>query len=322
MNNQLDRSQVVAVTGAAGYIGTGLLHELEQEEALGRVVAIDSGPLPVPFHNCSAERLDVTQPMDDTLRDHRVGTVVHLAFILRPGHNRRETERVRQDNLKATESVLRACHAAKVTNFIYLSSHTIYGAHGDNPLPITEEAPLRPPSKFQYAHDKSLCEGMVREFARENPTVGVTILRSCVVMGPRADNFVTRAFFKPVLLRVLGYDPPLQFVHEDDLAKLLHHFIMKPCPGIFNVAADGIVHYKRMARLSRRKLVALPSAAAYPLTQMAWKLGIQKDAPSVGLDFIRYPIVLSTGKLKNETGFRFFYTSEEALMSYLPTNIT
>ena len=318
MNN---RPSVVAVTGASGYIGSRLLQELEQEEDLGKVVAIDTRPLPIPFHNVASERLDVTQPLEDTFRDHKVNTVVHLAFILRPGRQRREIEKVRQANLQGVQSVLKACHSNKVGNFIYLSSHTIYGAHRDNPVPITEEAPPGPSVGFLYSRDKALCEDVVQEFARENPETNVTVLRSCVVMGPGADNFVTRAFFKPVLLGVMGYDPPLQFVHEDDLAKLLHLLIMQPHPGTFNVAGEGVVQYTRMAQLSRRKLIFLPAVMVYPLTQMAWNLGIQKDAPSAGLDFIRYPIVVSTGKLKKETGFRFFYTSEEALMSHLPGNI-
>ena len=314
MNN---RPPAVAVTGGSGYIGCRLLQELEAEEGLARVVAIDTRPLPVPFHNVRLEKRDVTHPLDDTFRDYGVNTVVHLASILRPGHNHREVERVRQANVKSVQSVLKACHAAKVGNFIYLSSHTIYGAHKDNPIPVTEEAPLRTPTAFQYAHDKALCEAEVQAFAGNNPDVSVTVLRSCVVMGPGSDNYVTRAFLKPVLLGVMGHDPPLQFVHEDDLAKLLHLLIMRPCGGTFNVAGEGVVHYSRMARLSERKLLFLPAVMAFPLTQTAWKLGIQKDSPSAGLDFIRYPIVVSTGKLKKETGFRFFYTSEDALMAYL-----
>ena len=310
--------RVAAVTGAAGYIGCRLLHELEQDEELGTVLAIDNRPLPVPFHNVTSERLDVTQPLEDPLRAHKTNTVVHLAYILRPGHRRHDAEKVRQANLQAVRSVLDASLAARVSNFIYLSSHTIYGAHKDNPIPLTEEAPLRPSDGFQYSHDKALCEGIVQEFAAANPEVAVTVLRSSVVMGPGADNFVTQAFFKPLLLGVMGHDPPLQFVHEDDLAKLIHILITKPCPGTFNVAGEGVVHYSRVARLLKRRLLFLPPLMAYSVTQMAWDLGIQKDSPAAGLDFIRYPIVVSTDKLKRETGFRFFYTSEDALTSYFP----
>ena len=316
--NSHTRSPVVAVTGASGYIGSRLLRELEGEEDLAKVVAIDTAPLAAPFHNVASERMDVTQPLDDTFREHNVNAVVHLAFTIRPGRTRNEVEMIRRSNLGGVHSVLKACCAAKVSNFIYLSSHTVYGAHKGNPVPITEEASLRPSPDFQYAYDKALCEGTVQDFTREHPEVNVTVLRSCVVMGPGANNFVTRAFFKPVLLGVMGYDPPLQFLHEDDLAKLLHMLIMEPCPGTYNVAGEGVVHYKRMARLSCRKLLSLPPAMAYPLTQMAWNLGIQKDSPAAGLDFIRYPIFISTSKLKSATGFSTFHTSEEALMSYLP----
>ena len=314
------RPSVVAVTGASGYIGSRLLQELQEETALSKVVAIDTRPLPAPFHNVASERLDVTHPLDETFRDHGIDTVVHLAFRFGRGRDRREIEGVRQANLGGVRNVLQACRETKVKKLIYLSSHTIYGAHVDNPVPITEEAPLRPTREFQYSWDKALCEEVVRDFAGDTPSTCVTILRSCVVMGPSADNFVTRAFFKPVLLGITGYDPPLQMVHEDDLAKLLHLLIMEPRPGTFNVAGEGVIRYSSLAHLSRRRLIFLPSPVAYPLTQMAWNLGIQKDAPAVGLDFVRYPMVLSTGKLKNETGFRFFYTSEEAVMSYLPGN--
>lgn len=312
------RPPIVAITGAAGYVGTRLLQELEPDERLERVIAIDTRSLPVPFHNCATERHDVSQPMEDMFMGHGVNTVVHLAFVLRPGRSAKERDTIRQANLKGTRSVLSACRAAHVRNFIYLSSHTVYGAHRDNPLPITEEAPLRPSSGFQYSSDKALCEEVVEEYARANPGLGVTVLRSCVVMGAGADNYVTNALFKPVLMGVMGCDPPLQFVHEDDLAKLLHVLIREPCPGTYNVAGEGVIRYSRLARLYRRPLVFMPSAVAYPVTQMAWNLGIQKDAPAAGLDFVRYPVVVSTGKLKKDTGFRFFYTSEEALMSYLP----
>ena len=315
-----ERPQVVAVTGSSGYIGARLLQELENQEELGKGVAIDIRPLSSPVHNISAHRMDVTQPLDELFRSHHVTTVVHLAHILRPGRNRTEIRSIRDVNLEALRNVLQACRAARVKSFIYLSSHTVYGAHKDNPIPITETAQLRPMANFQYSSDKALCEDILQEFAAENPNIVVTVLRSCVVMGPSADNYVSRALFKPVLLGVSGYDPPLQFVHEDDMARVLCTFVLQPQSGVFNVAGDRVIHYSELARLANRKLIFLPAAMSYPLTQLSWKIGIQKDAPSVGLDFVRYPILLSTGKLKSTTGFRFRYTSQEAVTAFVASN--
>ncbi len=316
-----ERPQVVAITGASGYIGARLLQELEKHEELGKMVAIDVKPLPLPVHNISAHRLDVTQPLDELFRNHHVTTVVHLVHVLRPGRGQAEVESIRNTNVTALHNVLKACHAARVRSFVYLSSHTVYGAHRDNPVPITEGVPLRPMNDFQYSYDKAMCERIIQEFTAENPNMTVTVLRSCVVMGPNANNYVTRAFFKPVLLGVSGYDPPLQFVHEDDMAQILCTFAMEPQPGVFNVAGDRVIHYSQMAQLAHRRLIFLPSVMAYPLAQLTWNMGVQKDSPSVGLDFVRYPLVLSTGKLKSAIGFHFYYTSEETVSAFIASNM-
>ena len=307
----------VAVTGAAGYIGTRLLQELENQQRVPKVMAIDTKPLSSSSQNVVFDQTNVIGLEATAFRGQGVTTVVHLAFNFGPGRNANEVDRIRRANLAGVDSVLNACQGANVTNLIYLSSHTVYGASPDNPVPITELAALRPASGLQYARNKGLCEAQVREFAQDNPQINVTILRCCMVMGRGTDNQVPRAFFKPVMVGVKGYDPPLQFVHEDDLAGLLHLLIMTPYPGIFNVAGDGVISYTDVVRLAKRRLIMVPSVVVYPLVQLAWTLGVQKEAPAVGLDFVRYPVVVSTAKLKIETGFKFHHSSEEALLAYL-----
>ena len=307
----------VAITGAAGYIGTRLLQELENQGEVHKVLAMDTKPLSSSSQNVVYDSTNVIGLEDTAFRNHGVTTVVHLAFNFGPGRNHNEVDRIRRANLGGVDSVLNACRGANVSNLIYLSSHSVYGASADNPIPITELAPVRSTATFQYAYNKGLCEAHVREFAQDNPEVNVAILRCCMVMGQGTDNRVPKAFFKPVMVGVKGYDPPLQFVHEDDLARLLHMLIMTPYPGIFNVAGDGVISYTDVVRHARRRLIMVPSVVVYPLVQLAWTLGVQKEAPAVGLDLIRYPVVVSTAKLKKETGFRFLHSSEEALLAYL-----
>ena len=312
-----DRPRAVAVTGAAGYVGSRLIEQLAEVEELDTVLAIDAKPLRRPVHNIKAARVDVAEPMDALLHDWRIETVVHLAFSYPTLLDRRDPITKQQANLEALGRVLQSCRYARVSNFVYLSSHTVYGPHRENPVPITESTPVRPLEDFPYGMDKARGEELIARFATENPRVGVTVLRSCVVLGPTSGNRVASSLFRPVLLGVWGEDPPWQFVHEDDLANVLALTVTHPRPGTYNVAGNGVISYSELVRTAGARLFKLNSGLAYAATHLSWKFGMQKEAPAGALDFVRYPIVMSTGRLRKETGFRFRYTSREALDSYL-----
>ena len=284
-------------------------------------MAIDTQPPAAPIHNMAAYRKDVAEPIDEALLQHDVSTLVHLAFVARRGRNQREVSDIRQANLSALKSVLESCARAKVDHIVYLSSHTVYGAHADNPVPLTIDAPLRPLPDFPYGYDKFLSEQMLQEFQEEHPDTAVTILRSCMVLGPSADNYITRAFFRPWLLGVSDCNPPLQFVYEDDLARVLTIIVKKGLPGVFNVAGDGVVFYREMAELIKSRLVSLPAFLAFGLAQLTWNLHIQRESTASGLELVRYPMVLSTGKLHQATGYRFWHTSLETLSAFANSSL-
>ena len=306
----------VAVTGSSGFVGARLLRTLEDEEGIGKLVAIDSRPPPAPVHNMASFRIDVTGPIDDILLQNRVSTVVHLAFIYGRGRSRREIIATRQANLDALGHVLEACVKAQVNHIIYLSSHTVYGAHSDNPVPLTADAPIRPMADFAYGYDKYLSEQLLRDFVGRYQDKAVTVLRSCVALGPSNDNRMAEGLFRRWLLGVSDANPPMQFVYEDDLARVITIFVKRGLPGVYNVAADGVVYYEEMAEILESKLIRLPAFLAYPLVQLSWVLGLQRDAPSVGLDLVRYPIIMSTAKLQEATGYRFRNTSMDALRAF------
>ena len=331
-----DQPKVVAITGASGYIGARLLRELQSRPYVGSLVAFDVNPLKSPqppstqegqweapdagptssSYSIVAYQQDLTRPITDALRRHGVTTLVHLAHIIKPGRDQHEIKAIRHTNLNALETVVESCAGAGVRHIIYLSSHTVYGARKENPIPLTEAMPPHPLPGFPYGYDKFLAEQVLQEFSERHPMIAVTILRTCVVLGPGANNYITRAFFRPLLLGIVGCDPPLQFLHEDDLARILTIIIQRVLPGVFNVAGGGVVHYRDAVKTARRNLVTLPASLAYPLVQLTWRLGIQRDGNAAGLNLIRYPIVMSTEKLKQSTGYQFQHTSLGALSAF------
>ena len=294
------------------------MRSLERQEGIEGILAIDVRSLDRTYTpKVVFQQYDVTQPMSDLLAEHRIDAVVHLAFVLAPGHNRSAIRRI---NVGGTANVLEASKEAGVRHIVLLSSTTVYGAHPDNAQQLTEDSPARPVDGFQYGEDKAACEELVDKLLRDQPSISATVLRSCPALGPTADNFISRAFARPFLVRVSGYDPPMQFVHEDDMAGVVVQCLLQRVPGVYNVAGDGTVKWSEMAALFGRRLLDLPGPLLYGLTGVAWKLRLQGQSPACGLDFIKYPWTVSTEKIKRELGVTFQYTSREAWSDYARLN--
>ncbi|MBI2165075.1 MAG: NAD-dependent epimerase/dehydratase family protein [Chloroflexi bacterium] len=290
-----------------------MVRRLSVEPEVEKVLALDVRPGSYRHDKVFFQYYDVAEPAAGLLRREGVNAVIHLAFVLRPSRRR---ERAQQVNLKGTQKVLEECLLGGVRHILYLSSGTVYGAYGDHRQPLKEEAPLRPNRGFQYAEDKVVVEGYLKAFTERHAQVTVTVLRSCVVMGPGAENFITQAFRKPMLIGIRGQDPPMQFLHQDDLSELMMGLLMKPVAGVFNVAGEGSVRYSELVRLSGRRCLWLPAAVAYALTGWTWSLGLQGDSPAVGLDLIRWPWMVDMEKVGSVAGFHPRHTSREALASY------
>lgn len=61
----------------------------------------------------------------------------------------------------------------------------------------------------------------------------------------------------------------------------------------------------------------LPDGLLKLLIRMSWALHLQNESPPSGLEFVKYPPVVSTDKLAKEVGFRFHYSTEEALSAFV-----
>lgn len=304
----------IAITGISGYIGSRLLSRLDEMPDIGKIVGIDIRP---PTRRATKLRFycqEILQPLGEIFVENDVDTAIHLAFVLKPTHDRKGARRV---DIGGISNFMDACRQAQVRHILYLSSHTVYGAYPDNPVPLREDAPLRPIIGFQYSWDKAEAERMLTDFAASHRDVCLTILRSCPVIGPNAGNSIVTSMFKPLMIRVAGFDPPLQFVHEDDLVELVVTMLRQKKAGIFNVAGDGEVRYTELARLCGKRTVTLSGKLLHSLMSFSWSLHLQNESPASGLEFIKYPPVVSTEKLKRETGFQFGYPSKQAVISFL-----
>ena len=304
----------IAITGATGYVGSALIRRLISASWVESIAAVDMRPAKI--HYPDTVRFidhDVRESMDDLFAEFAPDAVVHLAWVMEPG---RDEKAIRDINLGGTANALAATVAGNARYFLYFGSSTVYGPHPDNPEWLTEESTPRPSPGFQYAVDKLSAERLIEDFTASNPSVKVAILRGCPVMGPNADNFISRAFAKPVLIGMSGYDPPMQLLHEDDLVDLIELCLRERITGLYNVASEGVIRWSEMADILGRSVITLPAPILYALVNATWTLRLQSQSPSAGLGFIQHRWTASTDRIKRELGFSFSHTCEGAWSAY------
>ena len=148
-----------------------------------------------------------------------------------------------ENNVIGTMNILAACTGADspVRKFIFKSSTHYYGSEQDDPAFFTERMRRPHPPHSALERDIVEAEQAVNEFAERNRDVTMTVLRCANVLGPDVDTAFTRMFRLPLVPMVLGFDPRLQYVHEDDVVHALEHAAFHVTPGIYNVAADGVL---------------------------------------------------------------------------------
>ena len=197
---------------------------------------------------------------------------------------------------------------------IFKSSSLYYGSESDDPSFFTER--MRRPHSGGTALERDLVEAeeAVADFSEKNPDVTVTTLRCANVLGPDVDTGFTRMFSLPVVPMVLGFDPRLQFVHEDDIVHALEHAAFHDLPGTYNVAADGVLALTEAADLLGKLAVpALPPIGTRALAGAIRRVGFR--IPDEMINLLRFGRGVDN-RLFKSTGFHYGYTSREAMIAF------
>jgi nucleoside-diphosphate-sugar epimerase len=214
-----------------------------------------------------------------------------------------------------TRAVL--AHADGVRTLVYVSSAVVYGAWPDNPVPLTEDAPIRPNPGVSEAARHAEAERIIGDWAAVHPRAAVTILRPAAMLGPGVETWLSRTLTAPPRLRSESTDPPRQFVHVDDVAAAIRLALLHPLEGVFNVAADGAVAAEEVRRLSASRVsVPVPDPVAQMATRWSHAAGLSPVGPEL-LPVIEFPLVLANDRLR-AAGWAPQFTNEEAVVAGRP----
>ncbi|HTL32308.1 MAG TPA: NAD-dependent epimerase/dehydratase family protein [Kofleriaceae bacterium] len=318
MPSTQNQGRVVAVTGACTYLGVELLRRLEEDPRYAKVLALDVREPPVHGSKIEHVMLDLTQPTVDgelatLLERHKIDTFVHGAFLSHPTHAAdwaHELEDV------GTMHVLNACAGVEPRRLVMISTTLVYGAHPKNPNFLTEEAELRGHRDSRFVNDKVRAERQVQRYAKEHPNVEVCVLRFAPILGPTISNMYTRFFSRVVAPVMMGHDPLMQFVHEQDAAFALKSAVDSKARGAFNIVGKGVLPYTTVLALLGRVPVPMPQLVARQLSKVLWATQLVGSPPSF-LDFLLYLCVADGAKAKRELGFSPRLSLKRTILDFL-----
>ncbi len=307
----------IAVTGASGAVGSRVLIELSNLASNGsidRVVAIDRRAADdlADLPGISFNRIDLTTTdIAETIA--RCDTIVHLAEerSSRPGKAGDDEAQA----LALLERVLLAAELVECRHLVLLSSALVYGAHADNPVPLTESQMARPVASLSLAMAKAGLEHRATRWAEETGS-GLTVLRPTATLSEGDSSWVGAAIRAAAAIRSEGIDPPIQFLHHDDLASAVVLAATRRLDGIYNVAPDGWIGAELFRGLRGEAQVRLPEKASRWRHQVAKTLA--GGSMLEGLEaYVTYPWVVANDKLRN-AGWVPSYTNAEAYVAGTP----
>jgi nucleoside-diphosphate-sugar epimerase len=229
----------------------------------------------------------------------------------------RDADAAADATVNRTRQVLDEAAGAQVRSLVHISSAAVYGAWPDNPVPLSEDAPLRPNRGFAYARAHAESERLVAEWVDEHDDVAVAVLRPAIVMRGDGPSLLARAVGALRSPRAVEAGRPLQFVHADDVAGAVALAVDHRLSGVYNVAPDGWVPDETARALAGGLArVPLPGWFARPLARLSWRV-TRRGMPAEAEPWTMHPWVVANDRLR-AVGWEPAYTNEEAFVAASP----
>ncbi len=297
----------IVITGIAGRLGQQLTRLLHRR---GRVIGIDRRPFPDRPKDVEYHQLDlIRKKTRDVFRSESAKAVIHLGIPL--GHGNAAEHHA--SNVLSFQRVLDYVAQYRIPKFILLSSANVYGARPDNPQFLTEEAPLLGGASLDAIRDLVEVDMLAQSFFWKRPETETVILRPVHILGSvrnAASNYL-RLNIVPTLL---GFDPMVQVIHQDDVVRAIELALLPGARGIFNLAGPPPLPLSRLVRGLGRATIPVPHPVAATMLGPLWRLRVA-SFPAPELDFIRYVCMVDDRRARRELGYEPTRSLEETMQA-------
>jgi UDP-glucose 4-epimerase len=311
------RPRRVLVTGVSRWLGGHLASLLSDDPEIETIIGVDTVPPKGELGRTQFVRADIRNPLiAKVIATSEVDTVVHLNVVATPLSVGGRTA-MKEINVIGTMQLLAACQKApSVRKVVVKSTTAVYGSSPKDPALFTEDMEPRRLPTSGYAKDSVEVEGYVRGFGRRRPDVALTLLRFTNFIGPTIDTPLTRYFGLPLVPKVLGFDPRLQFCHEDDALEVLRLATLEDKPGIVNVGGNGVLLLSQAIRRAGRLHIPVAGPLVNFVGQGFRRAGLVDFSPEQ-MRFLEHGRVADMMRLATQFGYTPKYTSIEAFDDFV-----
>ena len=298
------------MTGASTWTGGNFIRRIEKRNDVEVFAVDDHTPrieFEADFQQLSLDRLALAQ----YILEVEPTVVVHLQSVQHRSEEGRNADA--EERIVGALALFGAIERLENVKTVVVKSDTaIYGASPRNPSVLSETTrPQGRPSRYQ--RDLIEMERFISETADRHPSTTFTTLRFAPIFGPQVANPLSRYLTLPIVPTLMGFDPRLQFVHEQDAVNALVHAIDNPVPGTFNVAADGQMYLSRVLRLGRRLPQPLPGRTFDAALRELARLNILAPEHLKGL--LKNGRITNTALMHSSLGFNPSHTCRQTVLN-------
>jgi UDP-glucose 4-epimerase len=296
----------VVITGICGRLGRRLARRLHRER---RVVGIDRRPFPDRPKDVAHYPVDFRRKKTrDIFRNENTAAVVHLGVM----HDPRVSATVHHDwNVAGFQKLLDSVAAFRIPKLVVLSSANVYGPRPDNPQFLPEDWPLLGGASFSEIRDLIEVDMLAQSFFWKHPETETVILRPVHILGT-VKNAASNYLRLPVIPTVMGFDPMVQVVHEDDVMRALLLALRPGVRGIFNLAGPPPAPLSRAVKALGRPQLPVPHALFKGAMKQMWNMHLT-SFPAPEIDHIRYVCMVDDRRAREVLGYAPLHSLEETV---------
>jgi UDP-glucose 4-epimerase len=299
----------ILITGVASGLGRLLARRLlENFEVCGvDRVPWEGRPQNVPVHVVDLRK----RGFEDVIRSELPSAVVHMGFVR---DFKVDVERRHDVNVRGTKKLLDHCAHYGVQRLVVLSSGTVYGALYDNPFYMDEDRVLEASRAYPEIRDIVEVDAVTTAFLWRYPHIRTCVLRPVNVLGHYARSMMSEYLRLDRPPTVMGFDPLMQFIHEQDVVEAIALTLEHGLQGVFNVVGPGQVPLHTAIKETRGRPLSLPEFLFRPAIRALFSAGMV-PWPEGAIDFLKFPVTLSGRRFVEATNFRSLFGLEETFQS-------